>query len=308
MAIYTKLSLDDVLHVGNEFGLGIITHTPIPGGQANSSYLLDTTSGKYVLTVCNDPTFEEVSTLVMLLEVLAQHDFPTTRLIPKRNGEFVFSYGGNPLIMKKYIEGNVVQDMTPSMLRDLGAKMAQLHQIDAPDFLPQGFSFWLETLSAFETGHPYGAWLDEKVDYLQDPLSTDLPQGLVHTDIFYDNVIVSGDSVEALIDFETACHHYLLFDIAVAMIGSCEQSGRIIPVKARALLQGYEKGRSLVVEEREALQDFVVCAAAAYSFWRFRQYNVHLPTHENAESYREMTKIADDVHLIDRQDFIDALF
>lgn len=281
------------------------------GGQANSSFRLTTSTGDYVLSVCDEKTFSEVKRVAQLLRHLAENGFRTTRVVRSHDGQMVIQHLGKPVLLKHYLAGSVPQNMTAAMARRVGRELARLHQIKIPPGLPPRFAYGLESFDeviASRSEKDYRAWLSEKKAYLAQAVSPDLPCCLIHGDVFYDNTLFNGQKLAAIIDFEEACHYYRAFDLGMCAAGCCTTGGLLDIKKTRALVDGYLDIGRLVRREEKAFQAFVIYGATATSFWRFRQYNLLRPGHENSKSYRQMNRIADQVHAMPADDFCNAIF
>lgn len=144
MTRYTQLQQRDIQKIVDNYDLTVADFEPMEGGTANSSYLLHTREGKYVLTL-----FDKKVKIGQLLLLLAEYDFRTTRLLPATSGDIVTLYMSKPVILKPYIDGQVDEQLDEAMLHRLGMEMAKLHQIPSPDFLPDK--------------HPYGRQLFSSV-------------------------------------------------------------------------------------------------------------------------------------------------
>ncbi len=118
---------------------------------------------------------------------------------------------------------------------------------------------------------------------------------LIHGDVFFDNVIVKGDQLMAIIDFEEACHYYRGFDLGMVIVGACRDRQGISFEQAGRFIRGYQKKTTLESIERETLKAFAVYAAVATSFWRFRQYHFRRPEPRLYEKHVEMQILADTI-------------
>jgi homoserine kinase type II len=312
MTIYTRLKQDEILRLAAWYPIGVLEDIEdMAWGQANSSVKLTTSTGNYVLSVCDEKTFGEVARLAQLLRHLEENGFATTRVVSSTDGQLVIDHLGKPVFLKHYLQGSVPQNMTAAMARRVGRELARLHQIKSPPGLPPRFAYGLESFDEVITSHSnrdYRAWLREKTAYLTRAINPDLPRCLIHGDVFYDNTLFNGKKLAAIIDFEEACHYYRAFDLGMCAAGSCTTGGFLDVSKTRALVDGYLDVGSLTSREKKAFQTFVIYGATAASFWRFRQYNLLLPGHENSTTYRQMNRIADQVHDIPGDDFFNAIF
>ena len=312
MAIYTQIDMEDIERIVLRYDLGRVSDFEnMKGGQANSSFRLTTKAGFFILSICDEKTFGEVKQLVDLLRYLEERGFLTTRVVSASDGSLVSEHQGKPVIIKRYLEGSVPKQMQPSMLYRLGREIARLHQIEAPGGLPNRFAYGLKSFDEVifsPANAEYRAWLKGKKAYLEQALSPDLPRGLIHGDIFYDNILFKGDELVAIIDFEEACRYYTVFDLGMCAVGACTTDGLVDRKKTRVLVDGYQSFRRLDPEEKEQLQTFVIYGAVATSFWRFRQYNLLLSHSANSKAYLKMNTIADQIHGLPPAEFYREVF
>jgi len=171
-----------------------------------------------------------------------------------------------------------------------------LHEIPAPSYVPQSFpygrSHFPEVMNS-NLDHAYVGWLSGKHSYLQERIPPHLPTALIHGDVFFDNMIVQGDQLMAIIDFEEACHYYRSFDLGMVIVGACRDRQGISFEKAGRFIRAYQKETTLQSIERESLKAFAVYAAVATSFWRFRQYHLRRPEPRLYDKHVEMQSLAD---------------
>ncbi len=311
MASYTQLNVQQIDHLAKLYDLTVDSYRPMEGGAANSSYLLETTQGTYVLTVYEDKSTTQVENMGKTLRHLARHDFPTAALVAATGGEAAVEYKCKPVLVKEYLKGRVMKKMEPGMLAQVGAALARLHQLPAPDHLSQKHPYGLEQFSTFlglDIDPRYDAWLSQRLAYLEGNTPTDLHRALIHGDLFYDNVLFLDGKIRAIIDFEEACYYYKVFDLGMALLGICGLDGSLNLEKAKALIAGYLGGGELQETERNALQLMVETAAVATACWRFWKYNLHDPTPERAGKHWEMAGFADQVHAMPRDKFMAGVF
>lgn len=310
MAVYVQLQETDIQTIAGMYGLRVNRFEPVEAGASNSNYLLHTPQGRYILTIFEEVNAGYVSGLRELLLFLARYDFPTTRLLPPLNGETQTVYNGKPVMVKVYIAGEVSRNPDEAMLRQVGAAMARLHQIPAPNFFPGRLPYGAESLPAVvgaKIDPMYERWIAERLPNLERRMPKNLPNGLIHGDIFFDNVLFEGRRLTAIIDFECAIHHYQIFDVAMGIVGMCGNANHALD-GARALVDGYQQVRKLEDGEKEALQLFVEYAAATVSCWRFWKYHVDATIVEKADMHRQMAKMAMEVSAIPGATFLKMVF
>ena len=320
MAIYTQLNEQDIHLLAENYDLKIIEFSSLDGGNGNSSYILKTQQASYVLTVCDDKEFDEVFKMGQLLLFLEAHNVPCNRLISPVNSKIITTFATadrvKPVMLKDYIEGQVIEELDETMLSQVGRQAARLNQIPPPDYLstnhPYGRQFFSRIMGLnIDTKYEY--WMAKEIDYLEQNIAKNLPRGLIHGDLFYDNLLFNSLSsmpgeFKAIIDFEEACHYYLIFELGMGILGTCVNDIMVDLDKARALVSGYEEVRPLTKIEKESLQLFVRYAAVATSYWRFNKYNIEEPNKDRASHHLQMMQIAKVVGEISKTHFFDAIF
>jgi len=297
MALYNCLDRRAVEGLTRRFGIGGITaFSVIDGGAENTSYCVETSSGRYVLTICDQQSLKEVTDLANLLVYLTDHGIRTSRVVVPPKEPIVLLHNEKPVMLKRYVDGGVTANFTGNLLVQLGEEMARLHEIPAPSYLPQSFPYgrsYFPEVTNSNLGHPFIDWLSEKISYLQERIPQHLPMALIHGDVFFDNVIVQDDQLMAIIDFEVACHYYRNFDLGMVIVGTCRDRKGISFEKAGRFIRGYQKEISLQSSERETLKTFAVYAAVATSFWHFRHHHLRRPEPRLYDKHVEMQTLAD---------------
>jgi homoserine kinase type II len=306
---YTQLDQQAIEQITKQYPITPVTHfRPLEGGSENSNYYLTSKDQAYVLTICESKTLAETEALAKLLFHLEKHQFTTTQIVRNKEEGMVSVFQGKPILLKSFLKGKVVEEFSDSLLVEIGASIAQLNQIPAPDYLPKQCAFGIEffgQLADHKIEHPFVGWLKEMEQYIQANFHPDLPKGLIHGDIFYNNVIVADRQLPIIMDFEEACDYYRVFDLGMAIVGLCNRQGKIDLRSARQLIAGYQKVRPLLPIEKEKLKAFTVYAATATAFWRFRQFNVVVPDEARKDRYQEMQDIADQIFAIADQEFME---
>ncbi len=299
MALYARLDRSAVEGLTRRFGIGDITaFSVMDGGNENTNYCLETNSGKYVLTLCDQKSLKQAINLANLLVYLTDHGVRTSRVVVPPKGPIVILHDQKPVMLKRYVDGNITANLTGNLLVQLGREMARLHEIPAPSYLPKSFpygrSYFPEVIDS-NLDHAYIGWLSEKNCYLQKRIPQHLPMALIHGDVFFDNMIVQGDQLMAIIDFEEACHYYRNFDLGMVIVGACRDRQGISFEKAGQFIRGYQKETTLQSVERDTLKAFAEYAAVATSFWRFRHYHLRRPEPQLYDQHVEMQTLADTI-------------
>ena len=299
MALYARLDRAAVECLVRRFGIdGVDAVSVLDGGNENTSYCVETSSGKYVLTLWDQKSLEQATNLASLLVYLTDRGIRTSEVVVPPKEPIVILHDEKPAMLKRYVDGDVTADLPGNLLGQLGEEMARLHEISAPSYLPDSFpygrSYFHEVMNS-NLDHAFVDWLTEKYCYLQKYIPQHLPTVLVHGDIFFDNLVVQGDQLMAIIDFEEACHYYRNFDLGMVIVGACRDRQGISFEKAERFMRGYRKDTTLEPIERESLQAFTVYAAVATAFWRFRHYHMRRPEPQLYDKHIEMQDLANTI-------------
>ncbi len=313
MTANSQLNSPQILSILAPYGITELTsYTLLSGGSENSNYLINSVNSKYVLTICEQKSLQKSRQLVALLNYLAAQQFHTSTLVKNLAGQDISLYNGRAVILKNFIEGSILAAIDAPLLFSLGAQLATLHSLKAPDYLPDNVSYNYTKFSqvrAYSADSDFYAWLVNTSQYIQSYISQDLPKSIIHSDIFSDNIIVSQDAKSAIImDFEEACFYYRVFDIGMMIVGTCCDNGRVSLAKAQSLIQGYQQNIILNDLERNALQAFTVYGATATAFWRHQNYQYTNPEQSMFDHYLAMKNIADQVLAIAKDEFITKIF
>ena len=279
MAQYTKLLEDEIQEIAWRYGLQIFSYEPIEQGAANSNYLLNTNHGKYILTVFEIEPIR-VAHMSKVLLLLEKHGFPAPRLQKLANGEVLTKYNEKSVLVKPYITGYVEAEIDDEKAKQVGLAMAKLHEIPVPNYLPDKHSYVEITYPKFieqEIHRNYKTWVEQRYRYITEKLPSQLSVGLVHGDIFYDNVLFENENFKAILDFEDVCRIYKIYDLGMAVVGICTEGTNIVIKKVRALVDGYQEVRLLEEIEKDSLQLCIEWAAILTSAWRFWMYNINMP-------------------------------
>ena len=311
MTVYTQINRKELERLVALYDIGpIIDFEGLIEGQANSNFKLTTRTGNYILSICDEKNLGEVEQLAGLLIYLEESGFNTTRVLKSKNGDLVVRHRDKPAFLKYFLKGSIPDEISENKARRLGREIACLHQIKSPPGLPSKFAYGLECFDELINScidSEYRLWLKGKLECIEKAISPELPKSLVHGDIFYDNTLFNDDELVAIIDFEEACNYYRIFDLGMCAVGSCTDKDGLDFGRTRSLVEGYNEVVKLQELEKKSFQAFIIYAATAASFWRFRQYNLLIPDHEKSKTYTQMKLIADQLHAMPPNEFISTL-
>jgi len=305
MAYYTKPSEKEIQELAGRYELQIFSYEPIEQGLGNSNYLLNTDLGKYILTIfeIEHKRVEYISKLMLLLE---KHEYPAPRLKKMPNGEVLTKYHEKSVMIKPYIAGYVDAEIDDEKAKQVGRELAKLHEISVPDYLPDKHPYVEITYPIFleqEIDPNFKIWVEQRYHHIIEKLPSQLPVGLAHGDLFYDNIIFEDDKFKAIIDLEDVCRIYKIFDLGMTILGVCTEGTEIDSKKAKALVDGYQEIRLLEEIEKDSLQLCIEWAAILTSVWRFLRFKIDMPDAERSDKYMEMVSIAKNTSAIPKDEF-----
>ncbi len=265
MAVYTKVSENDAAEFLRAYDLGTLTElVGIKQGVENTNYFLTTTQGRYVLTLYEKRVNEgDFPFFFGLMEHLVKKGISCPLPIKTRDGGTLGRLAGRPAVIISFLEGAPAPRITPEACAATGRALATLH-LAAADFpirrangvaLPEWERLLTSSKARADEVYPgLGALMQEELDYLRMRWPQDLPEGVIHADLFPDNVFFNGPDICGVIDFTFACNDLLAYDLALCLNAWCfERDTAFNITKARALIKGYQEVRMLTPEETKML-------------------------------------------------------
>lgn len=292
---YTEVTLEEASDVIKKAGFNnLITIEKLDGGWANSNYLLileDQT--KLVLKIWNEQSLAEVNYLVNITSYLFESGIPTPNPIKFDNGEFIVMKDGLPWTILPFIDGNWLGNDYESLF-SLGVIQAKMHLVKPPENLKSDFSMGVKLFEKlFIIADAKNDWNDFLIELKSSKsllLNLDkLPRGIIHGDLFPDNVIGYNNRAISILDFEEVCNDILAFDLVMTFVGFGWENGEPIGERWSAILDGYQSIRKLSEEEISALPDLHKLATLSIAAWRYWQFKINMPGTEHENRYLEMT-------------------
>lgn len=283
MAVYTKITDADVAGHLLQYDIGELQSLKgIAEGVQNSNYLLATTKGQYILTLYEQMVeAADLPFYVGLMEHLSASGINCPQPMKMKNGIALSSLCGRPAAIVSFLNGVSVSAPTVDHCQQLGQMLAQMHlaTTSAPISLQNALtqSRWREFYNrsqgrAGEIDRDLPSVMKSELDYLDANWPDGLPTGIIHADLFPDNVFFLGGKISGFIDFYFAANDILAFDIAICINAWCfEVNGSFNRKKSAALLKGYQSVKALQAREINALP--VLCRGASVRFLVTRIYD-----------------------------------
>jgi homoserine kinase type II len=284
MAVYTDVSDEELDAFIGSYDIGALTSFKgIAEGVENSNYLVHTENGRYILTLYEKRVSrEDLPYFLALMQHLAARGISCPLPVRDREGRTLKTLAGRPAALITFLEGLWVRRPAIEHCAGLGDALARFHLAGSDFAMMRGNSLSLPgwqalyaTIGRAADGVARGlsGVIEKELKHLDGKWPKDLPEGVIHADLFPDNVFFLGDKVSGLIDFYFACNDMLAYDLAVCLNAWCfETDGSFNVTKARALLEAYEKVRPLTRAELDRLP--TLARGAALRFLLTRTYDL----------------------------------
>ncbi len=291
MAVYTRLTADDIAGYLGNYSIGTLeSFKGITEGVENTNYLITTQGGefeRYILTVYEQRVQpSELPFFLGLTEWLADRGIACPRPVKGNDGRVVFTLKGKPAAIIHYLQGRGSPHITPRHTELAGALLARMH------LAAEGFPLtrrnalsvdgWNGLFQRFKRGAGSIAIgleqeLTQELMFLEENWPQGLPQGVIHADVFPDNVFfIDGNTdqpeLSGVIDFYFACNDFWIYDLMICMNAWCFDSAHhFIQERASAMLSAYNRLRPITQAERSAMP--VLARGAAMRFLATRSHD-----------------------------------
>ncbi|HWT97540.1 MAG TPA: homoserine kinase [Terriglobales bacterium] len=283
MAVYTEVPDNDLVAFLELYDLGhLVSCKGIAEGVENSNYLLQTTQGNFILTLYEKRVArEDLPFFLGLMDHLAAKGLSCPTPIKARDGAALHELCGRPAVIVSFLKGVWPRRPTEKHCQQLGGALADLH-LKGRDFEIKrvnslSLTGWHKLVDATkaradEVEPGLAAILKDELAYLEKNWPQDLEIGVIHADLFPDNVFFLDDKLSGLIDFYFACTDFLAYDLAICINAWCfEQNGSFNVTKARLLVKSYQAVRPIPAAELQALP--LLCRGSALRFLLTRLYD-----------------------------------
>jgi homoserine kinase type II len=284
MAVYTALDKGVLDELIDDYGLVRLTASQgIASGSVNSNYLLETPRGKHLLRVDEVKGELDVKRELDLLLFLRRAGFPCPQPLADRKGRHYRDVGGKCVSLYRWIEGRIVavERLAAERLEQAGRLLAELHTVGKQykkgienrfsyDRVAEIYAGVRDRLPAYFKR--IVRTLDDEVDYLRHYLDTKLPRGIIHGDLFHDNLVFKGDKLVAMLDFEAAARGRYVFDLATAVNALCFVREQYDLKRFEALVAGYESLRPLSLAEWDAFPNELRLSALRFTVTRLQDF------------------------------------
>ena len=314
MAVYTKLSENELEVFFSKYNLGkLLNYKGIKEGIENTNYFIQTEKGKFILTLYEKRVEEkDLPFFINLMRNLFDKNFPSPEPIINNNGNYISEILEKKAAVVSFLDGYAKKVLNPNDCREVGINAAKLHLI-TKDLTGRrenklSINSWRKIYIKVKKNcskiHPNLPEIIEKnLDEIEKNWPKNIPSGIIHADLFPDNIFFKNNKLSGIIDYYFSCYDYYAFEIAICLNALCfegkNENLSFNVTKAKKFIDGYSNIRKLTEEEKKSLK--VLCQGAAIRFLLTRVFD-YLNLTEGA-----IVKIKDPVEYLKRLEFHDSV-
>jgi len=310
MAIYTKLSENNLKEFFLKYKLGkLLNYKGIQEGIENTNYFIQTDKGKFILTVYEKRVEEKDLPFFMgLMKNLFDANFPSPEPIINKNGNYITEISRKKAAVVSFLDGSAKKNLTPNDCYKVGIQTAKLHLITqnlaGKRENKLSVNSWRKIYKKVQKDcsriHPnLTKTIEKNLDEIENSWPKNIPSGIIHADLFPDNIFFKDDKLTGIIDFYFSCYDYYVFEIAICLNAFCFEDQKenlsFNVTKAKKFIDGYSSIKKLTEVEKKSLK--ILCQGAAMRFLLTRVFD-YLNLTEGA-----LVKIKDPIEYLKRLEF-----
>ena len=284
MAVYTKVTFEELSEFLKQFDIGVLVSlTGISEGIENTNYLVRTDKARFILTLYEKRVNpQELPYFLDLMSHLERKGVACPLPVAAKNGEILLPLCEKKACLTTFLNGKSVAQITPEHCAQLGGAMAKMH-LAGQDFAGfrkndlsiDGWEKLIDKIGKAADTVADGLFeeMAETFQTVKSRFPSDLPQGVIHADLFPDNVFFSDEKLSGIIDFYFACNDALVYELAVCLNAWCfdQDTWDFNPAKAKNMIEEYDRIRPLSDAEKEALP--ILALGSALRFLLTRTYD-----------------------------------
>lgn len=283
MAVLTNVTKQNIIDFLKLYDLGELKNIEgISQGVTNSNFILYILNGRFILTIFEVLKFEQVPFFLELKLFLNKNNIPCPLPIKQKNNNLHSILCNKPAAILSFLNGNNINNPKDIDCYNVGKELAKIHLV-AKNFNqnmpnPRYDKWWIENAIKLKDKIPQDDYklLMKEIDFLNKNKNNNLPEGIIHGDLFKDNVLMKNNKVSGIIDFYYACNGQFIYDIAISINDWANNKNQIDNNLKKAYLKGYNSERSLSKEEINYLP--IALRSASIRFWVSRLIDYYTPS------------------------------
>ena len=318
MAVYTKISSKDIRLINSKFNIDEIkSFKGIKKGIENTNYLLKTKKKKFILTIFEKRVSnKEIPFFMKLMDNLNQSKISCPKPLKDKNGNYLIKLKNKTACVVSFLKGKDKQILNINNCYQVGKIISQMHSITKKLKFSRKNSMSVKNLNPLLKSIKFKSkknsnlekFLIQNLSNIKKNWPSKLPSGIIHGDLFIDNIFFNKDKLSGVIDFYFAANDFFMYEIAICINALCfdkkKNKFKINKQKVKNLIKGYESVRKITIGEKKSLN--ILCRGAAIRYLLTRLYDYSntpktaliqikdpneyyqkLITHNNLSSYRD---------------------
>ncbi len=318
MAVYTKINKKDIVSINDQFEMERITHFKgIKKGIENTNYLLKTKKNKFILTIFEKRVSDkEIPFFMKLMDLLHNSNINCPKPLKSKNGSHLIKLKNKKACIVSFINGKDKIKLNLKNCYEVGKVIANIHQITTKIKISRKNSMGIKELGPLLKSIKFKSkkfsnlqkFLTNNLKEIKKNWPSELPKGIIHGDLFIDNIFFNKDKLSGVIDFYFAANDIFMYEIAICINALCfdhkNSKFEMNKQKIKKLIRGYESVKKISLKEKKSLN--ILCRGAALRYLLTRLYDYSntpktalikikdpneyyqkLITHNNLRSYKE---------------------
>ena len=314
MAVYTKLSEAEIKKIFSKYDLGeLLNYKEIKEGIENTNYFIQTDKDKFILTLYEKRVQEKDLPFFMgLMRNLYDKNFPSPQPMINKNGNYISEVLGKKAAVVSFLDGVAKKVLNPNDCYEVGVNTAKLHSITKNLVNKRenelSINSWRKIYNkikkdCYKVHKNLPVIIEKSLNKIEKNWPKDIPSGIIHADLFPDNIFFKNNKLSGIIDYYFSCYDFYAFELAVCLNALCFDGEKynlsFNVTKAKKFIDGYSTIRTITDEEKKSLK--ILCQGAAIRFLLTRVFD-YLNLTEGA-----IVKIKDPIEYLKRLEFHDNI-
>jgi len=285
MAVYTKIDKKEIDKINSKFNIEkIITYQGIKKGIENTNYLLKSNNNKFILTIFEKRVSnKEIPFFMKLMDNLNKSNISCPKPLKNKDGGYLIKLKNKTACIVSFLEGKDKLTLSSNNCYQIGKIIAQIHGVTRKMNFSRKNSMGIKNLKPLLKSIKFKSkkfsnlekFLNNNLNDVKKKWPTNLPSGIIHADLFVDNIFFKKNQLSGIIDFYFAANDFFMYEIAICINALCfdkiNYKFKINNQKIKSLIKGYESVRKISIKEKKSLN--ILCRGAAIRYLLTRLYD-----------------------------------
>ena len=285
MAVYTKINKKDISYINSKFDIEeFISFQGIKQGIENTNYLLKSKKNKFILTIFEKRVSDkELPFFMQLMQILNHYKINCPKPIKNNEGSYLINLKNKKACIVTFLEGKDKKNLNIKNCFEIGKIIARMHSITKNIKLYRKNSMGISNLNPLlklimlksKKFNYLEKFLKNNLNNIKKKWPKNLPKGVIHGDLFIDNIFFKNNKLSGIIDFYFAANDYFMYEIAICVNALCfdKKNSKFLinKKKVKNLIKGYESIRKISIKEKNSLN--ILCRGAAMRYFLTRLYD-----------------------------------